>query len=348
MAVVEKEYRAYLKEKNISLVTYSINSSSHLCEICNTEWNARPSNVIRNNSGCKTCVNRAKNEGRRLLSEHSYLAVCKERKVKLLEPYQTMLIAVKHECLICHNKWSVKPNDVANAPRGFNRCTLCASAKSSDRMRMSEKEMCSRINAGSRVKVIELSKRSTDKKPVAKVVCLKCGFKFKASAYDLIYSNSGCSGPCKISASAGGMSKRKSYVLGNMTLSVQGYEPAALDWLQSIGVKPKDIYAGMNKSAIPVIKYKFQGKIRKYFPDFYLPKTNRVVEVKSTYTVGLKTPDWYRKNRAKALACKEQGYDFKLLVFSTKGNKMKTPKNWTDLTYKKFCREFIRLNGNVS
>lgn len=348
MATTKTEYRAYLSEKNIRLVSFDFKSSVHECRVCGKVWNARPNNVLRRQSGCKQCYLRASHELKRLESNKSYLALCKKRKVKLLEPYQTMLVKVKHVCLVCNTEWCVKPNDVANAKSG-NRCPMCALQKASVRMRMSEKEMRSRIEENGRVKVLEIFARGKCKKPECTVACLKCGFEFKATAYDLIYSASGCSGPCKVAASAKGMIKFKPYVLGKDEIYIQGYEGLALDWLQETAkIKPKDIRAGSKRADIPVIEYWFKGKTRKYFPDIYVPRMKRLVEIKSTYTVGLKMPLWFRKNREKARACKEHGYDFKLLVFSAKGSLLKMPKGWTDLTYKKFCREFHRLNGNVN
>lgn len=347
MAVVEKEYKAYLKGKNISLVSFDFNSSVHNCKVCDTTWTARPSNVTRNQSGCKTCVNREKNESRRVGSKDIYLALCKKRKVKLIEPYQTMLIAIKHECLVCNNQWFIKPNDVVNAPKGSNRCPVCANEKASIRMRMSEKEMRLRIEASGRVRVLSLFKRNSNTKPKCDVICNECGFDFIATGYDLIYSKSGCPA-CKIDSTVQVNRSRKSYTLNRKEIKVLGYEHYALDWLRKQNIRSKDICAGERNVNIPAISYFFKGRQRTYLPDIYLPKLNRLVEVKSTYTLGLNKSDTFRTVRQKARACKEQGYDFKLLVFSTKGNKMKTPKNWTDLTYKKFCLEFIRLNGNVS
>lgn len=349
MSVTKDDYKAYLSKKKIRLLSFDVRSSIHKCLSCNKEWSARPSNVLRNKSGCKQCYLRNVQETRRREKGKQYLIECKKRKVKLLEPYQNMLSVVKHKCLVCNNDWKIKPNDVVNAKDSGNRCPVCASNKASNRMRMSEKEMRSRIEKNGRVKVLSFFKRHKCKKPKCNVACLKCGFEFKATAYDLIYNASGCSGPCKVLASAKGMIKFKPYMLGNDRILIQGYENNALDWLQQIAkINPKEIRAGSKRSDIPVIEYWFKGKTRKYFPDIYIPKMKRLVEVKSTYTVGLKTPLWFRKVRAKARACIEQGYDFKLLVFSAKGVKLKTPKDWTGLTYKKFCKEFRRLNGNVS
>ncbi len=58
------------------------------------------------------------------------------------------------------------------------------------------------------------------------------------------------------------------------------------------------------------IPYIFEGKTRKYYPDFYHAKSNTIIEIKSTYT--------YNKNKevnnAKEKACKEAGYNYLLVI----------------------------------
>ena len=52
------------------------------------------------------------------------------------------------------------------------------------------------------------------------------------------------------------------------------------------------------------------GKKHRYYPDFYIPKENLIIEVKSSYTM---LYDFY-KNNLKAVATKELGYNYKLEV----------------------------------
>jgi hypothetical protein len=72
--------------------------------------------------------------------------------------------------------------------------------------------------------------------------------------------------------------KTKDYKLGKHIVQIQGYENFALDYILSKGVKPKDIIVG---DAVPLIRY---GK-HKHFPDIFIPRLNRLVEVKSTFTM---------------------------------------------------------------
>jgi len=109
--------------------------------------------------------------------------------------------------------------------------------------------------------------------------------------------------------------KHKPYTLGDKEIRVQGYEPLALDYILAYhNVTSQDIECGAG-SRIPNISYMYKGKSCVYFPDMYIPKFNRLVEVKSQYTWD-KAKD---RTRAKALACIAQGFEFTLLVMNPDG-----------------------------
>lgn len=48
----------------------------------------------------------------------------------------------------------------------------------------------------------------------------------------------------------------------------------------------------------------------KYFPDFYLPDFNLIVEIKSDYTYNIDLD----KNKAKESFCKNMGYNFIFII----------------------------------
>lgn len=71
---------------------------------------------------------------------------------------------------------------------------------------------------------------------------------------------------------------------------VQGYEPQALEILERQNYTCNDIeIEGIS------IDYKFEGKWHKHFPDIYIPKERRIIEVKSIYTYEAD----YEKNKQK-------------------------------------------------
>ena len=113
-------------------------------------------------------------------------------------------------------------------------------------------------------------------------------------------------------------SRRKLYVLGRRKIQVQGYEPQGLDFILSKGVKPKDIEAGVGNPNMPTVDYWYKGMWRVYYPDIWLPRQNRIFEVKNS--------DNYRRdhkrNMLKEKACIEAGYNFTWLVMSKSGERI--------------------------
>lgn len=113
-----------------------------------------------------------------------------------------------------------------------------------------------------------------------------------------------------------GRSGYKPHKLFDEIVALQGYEPIVATYLEECGkLVAQDIIAG--KGDVPHIRYDYEGKLRTYFPDFYLPNHNLLIEVKSTYT--------YEKNEeqtnAKCAACLASGYSILLLVL--KGNTLR-------------------------
>lgn len=116
----------------------------------------------------------------------------------------------------------------------------------------------------------------------------------------------------------------KDYKLGGKTIKVQGYEPQALDYIQTrLKVTARDIKVGRK---VPVIQYydNKQKRTRQYFPDFYIPAQNRIVEIKSTYTFEL----GFRELCLKRKAVIKAGYVFSLLVMDKDGNRIRVPEDW--------------------
>lgn len=99
------------------------------------------------------------------------------------------------------------------------------------------------------------------------------------------------------------------YILPSGTqIKLQGYEPQALDMLLKI-YKEEDIL--YKKTDVPEIWYVGEdNKKHRYYPDFYIPKDNLVIEVKSEYTYNYDL----NKNLLKEEATKKSGYNFELVI----------------------------------
>lgn len=88
----------------------------------------------------------------------------------------------------------------------------------------------------------------------------------------------------------------------------QGFENLVIQDLLDEGFSEDDIVFGPGK--VPHIQYTFEGKLRRYYPDIFIPKLNRIIEVKSPYT----WQKYLEKNLAKKQACLDAGYDFLVVI----------------------------------
>lgn len=110
--------------------------------------------------------------------------------------------------------------------------------------------------------------------------------------------------------------KLKTVVIDGMSVKYRGYELKALQTLLSEGYDISDIVIG---KGVPTIRYSFDGRDnRVYYPDIFIPKDNRIIEVKSIWT--------YRRhldmNLAKEKAVKDAGYIFSFYIMDEDGRKL--------------------------
>lgn len=93
---------------------------------------------------------------------------------------------------------------------------------------------------------------------------------------------------------------------------IQGYEYLCLDYLiHKEKIPEEDIVTGCE--SMPKIWYTFKNKKCRYYPDIFIPKQNRLVEVKSTYTYQLDK----EKNHAKWKKASKK-YQFEVYIYDGK------------------------------
>ena len=110
--------------------------------------------------------------------------------------------------------------------------------------------------------------------------------------------------------------KPYTFPCGNI-VQVQGYEPFLLDILVKDGYTFSDII--VDRSLVPEIWYiNINNKKCRYFCDVFIPKTNTIYEVKSTWTYDKDTENIMLKKQA----CIDKGYNFELYVFDAKHNRI--------------------------
>jgi hypothetical protein len=116
--------------------------------------------------------------------------------------------------------------------------------------------------------------------------------------------------------------KKKVYTFqsGNEVLC-QGYENYCIDELIRLGIKEEEICMQLTDGRnAPIIGYIFSGTDRKYYPDFYIPHLNLIIEVKSDFTFDIAID----KNFTKRMACIDQGYQFQFWIYNNKGVRIRT------------------------
>ena len=104
----------------------------------------------------------------------------------------------------------------------------------------------------------------------------------------------------------------KHTVIDGKKFSYQGYELKAINKLLQQGYKVDEIISG--KKNIPRFKYFYNGKNHYYFPDLYIPKENKIIEVKSQYYFDKEK----EKNLLKEQAVKDSNYDFEFMILTPK------------------------------
>jgi len=167
--------------------------------------------------------------------------------------------------------------------------------------------------------------------------CLICNFSWKDTPTYLISCSKGCPKCTHKKVVA------KPVKLGSTLVRVQGNEPQAIKYLLKT-YKPSDIKVQSTKE-IPKIKYKYNGKERTHYPDIYIPKENKLIEVKSLFTFGLTHYDVYGRSRAytfncikaKAKAALKQGFNYEVMIIEDIAP-IELPRNWYELSYREVKR----------
>jgi len=110
--------------------------------------------------------------------------------------------------------------------------------------------------------------------------------------------------------------KYKKYVMPSGTVrKVQGYEPFALDELIKVHSEEQII---TERRDVPRIQYEVDGKKKYHFPDIFIPHENKIIEVKSTWTLECKADNIQLKKRA----AEQQGFHYEIWCFNGKGKKI--------------------------
>ena len=279
--------------------------------------------------------------------------VRKHRVIELEQTLDELLVKGKitYTCLNCGS--TANPTNLSAAARNKHGCRRCTNAYTNAKKRISEKEALRILRARfPEVRILRMSGkgRSGSKNTSAgKCVifqCPECGEEVRRARFP--FERADALRLCKtctddhVVRTGRHTAFSKSVVTEKETgkrFVVQGYELLALKQLKAQGLNMRKLIPSQD---VPIVPYVFEGKSRRYFPD--LQYGNTLIEVKSVYTAGI--TGWsassnyrgFRMLKAKALACINLGYQFRLMLFvgsSTGLEEALLPDDWF---YLKACK----------
>ncbi len=114
---------------------------------------------------------------------------------------------------------------------------------------------------------------------------------------------------------------QKTYIFpSGIEINCQGYEPFALDELIQT-TEETDIITGCNN--VPRLTYLDEnGKKHYHYVDIFIKSQNKCIEIKSLWTLNIQKDNVLLKQKF----AKEQGYEYEIWVFNSKGEKIQCIK----------------------
>jgi hypothetical protein len=225
-----------------------------------------------------------------------------------LEPYINSWTEIPHRCSKGH-EWMARPNTLLSG-KGCQKCYH-------ESLRKSHKQYCKEVQKVHGDKIIPAEEYVTS----GQAINHRCkqGHIWKANP-SMILLGHGCP-VCNTFMT-------HEFFIHNRRYIGQGYEEYALKQL----IYKEKWEHPVSRENIPRIPYKFAGRKRIYTPDAFFPKRNLILEVKSTWTLGLvgELPGCSNplgEIKAKRRGCLAQGFNFELMLMSEK-YRYPLPEDW--------------------
>lgn len=270
-------------------------------------------------------------EAKRVASLNTYQKLISKSRVRVVSGFTKIAERAEHKCLQCKHVWWTTPAIVSMAVRlntPTQGCPECKRRRYKTLFTLTHTEYVARLRK-LESSWIPLGHFVSGEVRIAHQ-CSKC-------LYQVTIRPSRVMAGAKCQQCSAGFYLRKEYKLGRALVYVQGFEPLALDILRK-KLKPTEIKV-QGSGLVPSVHYHYAGRRRVYLPDFYVPKSNRLIEVKSIATFGLvpyrghKPSEMFYKNAAKARAVLAEGYRYTMMVFSDDRKLVRLPPNWMHMTF---------------
>lgn len=243
---------------------------------------------------------------------------------------------VKVKCKDCGHLWAAYLSMLMRSKHGCQKCTTSALGVSKTK----EQQRKARAKKGFTVTFFGHNGRHV------KYHCHKCDYKGQTPLALFTRRVGGCRGCGWERTFQHRNNRRQTLRLKGKTFSnVLGYEPHALRYL----VQDRLVEARRIKtSKLPRFRYRdSKGKLRHYVPDM-LVDHDKIIEVKSIATLGCAPgyPATLSNVKVKRLATIRAGYEFRLLVFNGKGQRLPVPADWHQQSTKELISHFNSLTRN--
>ncbi|EAV6743019.1 hypothetical protein FA821_13285 [Salmonella enterica] len=151
------------------------------CNVCNHEWFALPSNILKDH-GCPKCS--FKRNGDLLRKNHAdYLERITDLHITPLEEYQKSAVKILHQCNICQHQWLVAPHKILLG----RKCPVCALKIRGKKRALTPIEYNKRIESTT---LEVLGEYKNLKQPLLHR-CKVCGYSWEAQPKTIL-ENGGC------------------------------------------------------------------------------------------------------------------------------------------------------------
>lgn len=322
--ITAADYKEKLRKKTKVVQLVGIFKSrdiavDHRCK-CGTVFKAVPKNLLdRKFPYCVKCNVKATPKQKTASEEKFLKALGKKFPDISCSIFRANHTKTEFSCQ-CGNVWQSKPYELLKLKHG---CPRCAQVEQSRAMAYTLKELKALIAKKNGMVELLTTKRSRKGHIIKREVdvrCKKCSTEWSANIGNLLHKVNGKSG-CPSCAKRYINGAYKTIKLAGKNVKVQGYEPQAIEYLIEKGISEKRIKV-FTEGKVETVPYTYLGKSHEYWPDIRVGKT--LYEVKSIRTLLVALA----RNKAKAKACEQLGFAFKLLLISNKGVAVELPKDW--------------------
>ena len=321
-ALTHTKYKEVLKNKYplIKVVgTFSgVNTEiEHTCLLCNNTWSFKPHRVLYWKVVCPVCGKQDK-RGPKIRSIKDVLRTFKSVHGTSYDYKDS--VYVKYDIPIrinCKKHGNFYQTPYAHA--SGNGCPKCFQERRLKKLIKPIKDCLADVpNTIHTVGYVASSKK-------LQATCLVCGHEWTPYAGRI--AGKGCP---VCSFYTRGWKRKRVKRQGTVFSNLMGYEPQALDYiLENNLASVKEIKIGKD---VPRIKYSYRNTSKTYFPDMYIPTQNRIIEVKSIWTL-IMSGYVFKQIKAKRQATVLDGFRFSLLVMDRRGDRVKLPPNWYEMTF---------------